>query len=181
MKHCMKCGRNYDGYDGDMIDCPHCGEYGGNSYVYGSNGSQHAFSWGTSSADSSWSSSGDSSGEGCGILFGLVFLFSIISPLIGILEIVIRYVLTVLGGIILAGCLIIGAVFLWKRIADSSKKRSRSKESPVNEAGSGRTQQALIPSAKTEQTVRHAPSYLAPSYHVPYTITVTDSNYFRRG
>ena len=181
MKHCMHCGQNYDGYDGDMIDCPHCGEYGGNSWVYGNNGYRHAFSWDASSADSFCGSSGDSSGEGCGVLFGLIFLFSILNPLIWILEIVIKYVLIGLGGILLVGCLIAGAVYLWKRIADSSKKRSRSKESPVNEAGSGRTQQALIPSAKTEQAVRHTPSCLAPSYHVPYTITVTDSNYFRRG
>lgn len=43
MKRCMKCGCNYDGGDGDYMDCPNCGEWSGNSRVYDSSGATHAY------------------------------------------------------------------------------------------------------------------------------------------
>ena len=52
MKRCMKCGCNYDGGDGDYMDCPHCGEWSGNSRVYDNSGSTHAYGFDTSDADS---------------------------------------------------------------------------------------------------------------------------------
>ena len=75
MKHCMKCGRDYDGRDGDMIDCPYCGEYGGNSWVYGNNGHMHAFSWDTSASGGSYGNASD--GGGCAAFLGILFLISL--------------------------------------------------------------------------------------------------------
>ncbi|MBO4647087.1 MAG: hypothetical protein J5806_02910 [Lentisphaeria bacterium] len=61
MKRCMKCGCNYDGGDGDYMDCPYCGEWGGNSRVYDNSGSTHAYSFDTS--NTSGGDSGDDDGK----------------------------------------------------------------------------------------------------------------------
>ena len=52
MKKCMRCGANYDGRDGDYMDCPYCGEWSGNSRVYDDSGSTHAYEFGSSDNDS---------------------------------------------------------------------------------------------------------------------------------
>ena len=195
MKQCMHCGQNYDGYDGDMMDCPHCGEYGGNSYVYGDDGNKHAFSWDTTSVDSSWSSSGSSSWsssgssscgssgdsplEGCAAVFGIIFLLSIAGPLISFLWTVIKYAFIVLGCVLLVGGLITGTVLLWDYASDFFKNRSRSTEDPDNEDDfvddlSAQTPADSFPPVETEQT---AMSY--PSDYDLFTITITDSNYFK--
>ena len=197
MKQCMHCGQNYDGYDGDMMDCPHCGEYGGNSYVYGDDGHMHAFSWDTPSVDSSWSSSCDSSWsssggsscssscdsplEGCVAVFGVIFLLSIAGPLISFLWTVIKYAFIVFGGVLLVGGLITGAILLWDYASDSLKKRSQATEDFGNEDDfaddpSGQTPEDSFPSGETEQTAMSYPS----DYNLyTITITITDSNYFR--
>ena len=51
MKRCMKCGRYYDGGDGDYIDCPYCGEWGGNSWVQDQSGSMRAYRFSSSESD----------------------------------------------------------------------------------------------------------------------------------
>ncbi len=167
MKHCMKCGRDYDGRDGDMIDCPYCGEYGGNSWVYGNNGHMHAFSWDTSASGGSYGNASD--GGGCAAFLGILFLISLAGPAMSYLWIIIKSI-----GIFL-GCLIlfIGLIILWDERGSGKKARSGKKKGDA--ASSPTPASSPSPSAPTKQTVLSIPK----TYSMK-TITVTNDKYYKR-
>lgn len=176
MKQCMHCGRNYDGYDGDMMNCPYCGEYGGNSWVYGGNGQKHAFGWSPSSGGSSCGSPGAPDG-GCAAVLGIIFLLSIAGPALSCLWSVVRFV----GIVLICWFLIIVLILLWDKYESSGtgarpKKVFGAKSCPADASSSRASSNSFLP-ARTE------PSQVAPSSNprtgYVNTITVTDNNYYK--
>ncbi len=178
MKKCMKCGKNYDGYDGDMIDCPHCGEYGGNSMVYEGNGHTHPFRYGSDPASCGDSSLGsDASGFGCiaVLVVGGMILSSVsaaeyvFAPLWGLLK---------FAGIILAGTVFFLLLYGLKKRKKTASTKTNSGNSVSFIACTDSNPKPSFSDASSEGTASKTERTAHP-YAFPLAITVTDNKYYK--